>query len=320
MATAIALEERKKRNKILGEDFYKDDEQTHQEGIVSQKEKINKTTKGLTNDLLLGVIGGGLAGAVLGKYSFFAGLALAGYGHYSDNKLLGTVGLGIMASGTASALLGGKAQDPKLSQMEKVTERVKGFASELKRKVWIDKWDSPDGLNGIGNTNSKTVVKEKMDFSKKAEPIDHTKYSKLSKEEEQELDKYLENATINGFNQFYEKRHNVNGVNDEQNKEAVTSTGSVTNEEKAIKDLENEFAKATNDSSNKTNQNHSQSSTTHKSDISEDNLSGNIEDFMSDDLKKEFYKNQSLSTSASTSKSSKNKNWENEFDVADKLF
>lgn len=314
MATAIALEERKKRNKILGEDFYKDDEQTHHEGVVSQKEKINKTTKGLTHDLLLGVIGGGLAGAVLGKYSFFAGLAIAGYGHYSDNKLLGTVGLGMMASGTASALLGGKAQDPKLSQMEKVTERVKGFASELKRKVWIDKWDSPDGLNGIGNTNSKTVIKEKIDFSKKIEPIDHRKYAELTKEENAELDKYMENATISGFNQFYEKRHNLNGINGTAKKE--------TSEEKAIKDLENEFSYATNginnaNSKNATSQN---SSTVNENNFNEDNLSGNIEDYMSDDLKKEFYKNQSLRTSASTSKSSKNKNWENEFDVADKLF
>lgn len=315
MATTIALEERKKRNKILGEDFYKDDEQTHQEGIVSQKEKINKTTKGLTNDLLLGVIGGGLAGAVLGKYSFFAGLAIAGYGHYSDNKMLGTIGLGMMASGTASALLGGKAQDPKLSQMEKVTERVKAFTGELKRKVWIDKWDSPDGLNGVGN--SKTIVKEKIDFSKKIEPIDHSKFAKLTKEEEQELDKYMENATVNGFNQFFEKRHNLNDVNNTANTSAKSTT-TETAEEKAIKDLENEFAKATNGSSNKANQNHSKRSTTHKSDINEDDLSGNIEDYMSDDLKNEFYKNQSSNTS--TSKNSKNKSWENEIDVADKLF
>lgn len=332
--TAIALEdkheERKKRNKILGEDFYKDeDTEDNHSTSLTQKDKINKTTKGLTNDLLLGVIGGGLAGALLGKYSFFVGLGLAGYGHYSDNKMLGTVGLGMMASGTASALLGGKAQDPKLSQMEKVTERIKGFTSELKRKVWIDKWDSPEGLNGISNTNSTTSGKEKLDFSKKVEPIDHTKYSKLTKEEDAELDTYLENASINAFNQFYAKRHNVNGVNDISEK--------VAEEEKIKSDIENELKKVTQANNTKQSQTSSSSATNgisnsakqgfdkhsdqteiNENNFNEDNLSGNIEDYMSDDLKNEFYKNQY--SSASSSKTSKNKSWEDSIDVSDKLF
>jgi hypothetical protein len=258
--TENKYELRKKRNAILGEEFYKDeDSETETTPTITNKEKINKTAKGLTSDLLLGVIGGGLAGALLGRYSFLVGLGVAGYGHYSDNKLLGTVGLGMMASGTAYALLGDKEQDPNATTMEKVTERVKGFTNELKRKVWIDKWGSKDGLNGLfGGTNaSKNNTSEQAsaenknsantqnenqkyhanDFDKTVEPLNPNKFSKLSKEEEAVLDAQMQNATIIAFNQFYAQRHNLNGVND-------ASTSSAT-KASAIDDLENEVKKAT---------------------------------------------------------------------------
>ncbi|OFY82823.1 MAG: hypothetical protein A3F72_01690 [Bacteroidetes bacterium RIFCSPLOWO2_12_FULL_35_15] len=247
---------RKKRNAILGEEFYKDEKDSDLGNVptATNKEKLTKTAKGLTSDLLLGVIGGGLAGALLGKYSFLVGLGVAGYGHYSDNKLLGTVGLGMMASGTAYALLGGKEQDPNATTMEKVTERLNGFKNELKRKVWIDKWGSKDGLNGLSgnaaeNKSSANTQKENQksnasagsannaDFTKPVEPINPNQFSKLTKDEEAKLDEQMQNATILAFNQFYALRHNLGGVND-------ASANSATNAS-AINDLENEIKKAT---------------------------------------------------------------------------
>lgn len=241
---------RKKRNAILGEEFYKDkDAETDTASAITSKEKLTKTAKGLTSDLLLGVIGGGLAGALLGKYSFLVGLGVAGYGHYSDNKLLGTVGLGMMASGTAYALLGGKEQDPKATTMEKVTERLNGFKNELKRKVWIDKWGSKDGLNGLSgdaaenkssaNTQKENQKNNSADFTKPVEPINPNQFSKLTKQEEAKLDEQMQNATILAFNQFYALRHNLNGVNDKD-------------KASAINDLENEIKKATGNASAKT--------------------------------------------------------------------
>ena len=228
---------RQKRNAILGEEYYTNDAQTGTAITTkTKKEKLTQTAKGLGNDLLLGVIGGGLAGALLGRYSFIVGLGIAGYGHYSENKLMGTIGLGMMASGTAHALLGGKEQNPKASLMENVSERVEGFKNELKRKVWIDKWNTKDGLNGLfkkpteqnqnntnanqksnasattteqlnGNNNSATTT---VDYTKPIEPIDPSGFEELSKEEEIELNKQLENAGISSLNQFFAKRHHLN--------------------------------------------------------------------------------------------------------------
>ena len=149
---------------------------------------------------------------------------------------MGTIGLGMMASGTAHALLGGKEQNPKASLMENVSERVEGFKNELKRKVWIDKWNTKDGLNGLfkkptaqnqnntnahqksnpstttteqlnGNNNSATTT---VDYTQPVEPIDPSGLEELSKEEEIELNKQLENAAISSLNQFFAKRHNFN--------------------------------------------------------------------------------------------------------------
>ena len=321
-------QQRKQRNKILGEEFYMDDESHHLDGVptLTSKDKINKTAKGLTNDLLLGVIGGGLAGAMLGRYSFFAGLAIAGYGHYADNKLMGTIGLGMMASGTASALLGGKAQDSKATMIENVTERVKGFTNELKRKVWVNKWDSEDGLNGVSavhNTNGTQMP----DFTKDVNPIDPNKFARLSKEEEVELDKFLNNAGALAINQFYEKRHNLNGTKESN---ASADSENSTPKKTTVEDLEKEMHKAT-ESVNKTdsaktsassNQNNSQKENSKTSTTK--NVKNDFENDVDDELENAFghgassQKNYSSNSKVASSK--KDKNEFDEMDVSDKLF
>src|SRR5258708_16117902 len=49
-------------------------------------------------DLLIGVVGGGLAGAAIGKSSLLAGILVTGAGHYMNNRYVQLVGLGMMAS------------------------------------------------------------------------------------------------------------------------------------------------------------------------------------------------------------------------------
>ena len=103
-----------------------------------QKSKLKSTAEGVGRDVLIGVLGGGLASALLGKYSFIAGLGVAGFGHYSENKTLTALGLGMMASGTFLALTG-KKQDDKKPISDRIKERLETFREELKQKVFLDK-------------------------------------------------------------------------------------------------------------------------------------------------------------------------------------
>src|SRR6476661_11239040 len=58
------------------------------------KNTMLETGKGI----LVGVLGGGLIGAAIGKPSLIVGIVTTGVGHYSGNKLTQLLGVGLMAS------------------------------------------------------------------------------------------------------------------------------------------------------------------------------------------------------------------------------
>jgi len=106
--------------------------------VENKNEKLISTAKDVGSDLLIGVLGGGLLAATLGRPAFLVGLGISGYAHHTNNNSLKALGLGMMASGTMSAL-NGKIIDPKLPAADQMMERVKAFGMELKRKLFIDK-------------------------------------------------------------------------------------------------------------------------------------------------------------------------------------
>lgn len=93
---------------------------------------LKATAKGVGTDLVIGVLGGGLIAAAIGKPAFLIGLAVSSYGHYVKNRMISALGLGIMASGTMSAL-NNKGEQPNLEK------RLIEFREELKRKLYLDK-------------------------------------------------------------------------------------------------------------------------------------------------------------------------------------
>jgi hypothetical protein len=123
-----------------------------------QKSKLKSTAEGMGLDILVGVLGGGVASALLGKYSFLVGLGVSGIGHFSENKTLTALGLGMMASGTFTALTS-KQQDEKKPLPDRIKERLEAFQDELKRKVFLDKIS-------LGN-NSESKKEAVADITKK---------------------------------------------------------------------------------------------------------------------------------------------------------
>lgn len=122
-------------------------------------EKWKDTAKGMGTDLVVGVLGGGLVAAAIGKPALLVGLAVSGYGHYAQNKMISALGLGIMASGTMSAL-NSKAEAPVL------TDRVRAFGEELKRKLFLDKLfpNKGESLNGPKLIKQADQIPKASDF------------------------------------------------------------------------------------------------------------------------------------------------------------
>ena len=98
-------------------------------------------------DILIGVLGGGLIGAVIGRPSLAVGIITTGAGHYTDNKLIQLLGIGMMAAngfqkaGTVSGLEG----------LAGVKERLQAYKESLSDKFYLDKIiKKKQGTSGIG--------------------------------------------------------------------------------------------------------------------------------------------------------------------------
>ncbi len=104
-------------------------------------------------DIAVGVIGGGLAGAAIGKPSLLTGIGTSLVGHYAGVPLMTSFGFGMMASGTYQLATGSVNG---LSGMNGVKERMKLFGDSLKQRLYLDKIIKPkkkedEGANGMGS-------------------------------------------------------------------------------------------------------------------------------------------------------------------------
>lgn len=137
----------------------------------TEKEKLTRTAKEVGTDFAVGVLGGGLGAAVCGRYSLLTGLLVSGWGHYTKNRYIARLGLGLMASSSMTAAQGVK-QDPTATMVDNMKERVKAFGQELKRKLFLDKIGAvkkqeKQELSGI---EKKSEVPGPAHFKEKSQP------------------------------------------------------------------------------------------------------------------------------------------------------
>jgi hypothetical protein len=99
------------------------------------KGNVKNTLLETGKDLLIGVIGGGFIGAAIGKPSLIIGMATTGAGHFTNNKLVQLLGIGMMA---ANGFQSGKATNG-LNGLEGVQERVKAYKDTFTEKIYLDK-------------------------------------------------------------------------------------------------------------------------------------------------------------------------------------
>lgn len=88
-------------------------------------------------DLIIGVVAGGFTGAMIGRPSLLAGILVTGAGHYIDNRLLSTFGIGMMASNGFQSK-GVQGVDG-MEGLDGVKERVIAYKDNFLQKTYIDK-------------------------------------------------------------------------------------------------------------------------------------------------------------------------------------
>jgi hypothetical protein len=101
--------------------------------------------------MVIGVVGGGIAGAAIGKPSLLVGFGTSLTGNYLKSPLLTTLGLGMMASGGYQ--ISSTVNGAQVSGLEGAKERVKAFGENIKKQLYLDKFIKPKsdtGTNGIG--------------------------------------------------------------------------------------------------------------------------------------------------------------------------
>lgn len=95
-----------------------------------------KAALALTGLTVVVAVGGGFAGAAIGKPALLIGAGVSGAGHYTGSPLATMFGLSMMASG--GFLTGNKSVNG-IKGLDGAKERMKLFQEELKQKFYLDK-------------------------------------------------------------------------------------------------------------------------------------------------------------------------------------
>lgn len=129
------------------------------------KDSVIQTGK----DLLIGVIGGGIAGAVIGKSSLLIGAGVTGYGHFAQKPMISTFGIGMMAASGFNAGANPTNGVDGFSK-EDITARIKSFKDSFTSKLFLDKIikkKTEESANGVGAVQYYEYPNEnkELDFS-----------------------------------------------------------------------------------------------------------------------------------------------------------
>lgn len=103
-------------------------------GDLPTKGRIKNTLMETGKDLIIGVIGGGILGAVIGKPAFLIGIAATGAGHYTDNRMVQLLGIGMMAAPVIKT-----ASIAGLEGLDGIKERLLAYKETLTDKLYLDK-------------------------------------------------------------------------------------------------------------------------------------------------------------------------------------
>ncbi len=176
---------------------------------VETKGDIKNTMAFTGRDILIGGLGGSLAGAVAGRSSLLIGAVVTGAGHYFGSPATAMFGVGMMASGGYQTISGMSGVEK--DGFEGVKERFSNFQNNLKRQLFLDKiikkkdGAETESTNGVGNVKY---------FQSSSDDVNGLDYSEADRIQEQinESARQFE-SQVNGTDGF-DGTDGVDGIED----------------------------------------------------------------------------------------------------------
>jgi hypothetical protein len=128
--------------------------------VKSPKQKAMNSGLSLLQDIGVGIVGGGLAGSMIGRHSFVAGLLTSFGGYYTGNTMISTLGFGMMAAngfqtakGQPEVPVQGLEGFDFKQELENAKQRVLNFRNNFAEKLYLDNVLKKDDLNGLGEVD-----------------------------------------------------------------------------------------------------------------------------------------------------------------------
>ncbi len=167
-------------------------------------------------------IGGGFAGAAMGRLSFLTGLVVTGAGEIMGSPAVASFGLGMAVSNVYSMTTAVNGTEP-TSKMEAAKERMKHYGKGIMQKLYLDKLikkketeqktttaqtttttttNTNTGTNGMGE-----VQYFKYPLSEKPDQMDLSELERFEKEIQESAENFAqENKSVQGTeDNFYQE-------------------------------------------------------------------------------------------------------------------
>lgn len=130
---------------------------------LETKGDIKNSAIETVKDIVVGVLGGGVVGAAIGKASLAIGAVVTGIGHYTKSRLTSIFGIGLMAANgfqksDSTAPVNGTDEKEK-DMLDGVKDRVMTFKENFQQKLFLDKLlkskkadeaTNQENTNGVG--------------------------------------------------------------------------------------------------------------------------------------------------------------------------
>ena len=118
------------------------------------KGDVKHTAIETAKDIVIGVIGGGLIGAAIGKPSLIVGAGVTGAGHYTGNRMISLLGIGMMAANGFQKTKSVEGLDG--MNLQSIKERVLAYKDSFMEKTYLDKvmrkkQKAQEETSGFGN-------------------------------------------------------------------------------------------------------------------------------------------------------------------------
>ena len=180
-------------------------------------------------------IGGGFAGAAMGRLSFLTGLVVTGAGEIMGSPAVASFGLGMAVSNVYSMTTAVNGTDTP-SKIEAAKERMKHYGKGIMEKLYLDKLikkkeaDSKTTTQTTTTTTNTTTNQEtsgmgevqyfKYPLSEKPDQLDLSELERFEKEIQDSAENFVqENPSVQGTeNNFHQEinRENLIGTEDEE--------------------------------------------------------------------------------------------------------